>query len=159
MDNIVFYIFAIVFLFFSLLKSKEKTKLGLLKAWKAFENILPQLLVVLLIVGLMLALMNAALISKIIGADSGFLGVILAAVFGAITMIPPFVAFPTAAVLLDAGAGYAQVSVFVSTLMMVGIITLPLEIKYFGVKVAVSRNILAFLFSFIVAGFIGLVVY
>ncbi|KAF0092325.1 MAG: hypothetical protein FD141_509 [Fusobacteria bacterium] len=159
MDNIVFYIFAVVFLFFSLLKSKEKTKLGLLKAWKAFENILPQLLVVLLIVGLMLALMNAALISKFIGADSGIFGVVLAAAFGAITMIPPFVAFPTAAILLEAGAGYAQIAVFVSTLMMVGVITLPLEIKYFGVKVSIARNILAFLFSFIVAGFIGLVVY
>lgn len=159
MDSMVFYIFAVVLLLFSLIKSKEKTKLGLFKAWKAFENILPQLLVVLLIVGLMLALMNAALISKIIGADSGIFGVILAAVFGAITMIPPFVAFPTAAILLDAGAGYAQIAVFVSTLMMVGVITLPLEIKYFGVKVAVGRNLLAFIFSFVVAGFIGLVVY
>lgn len=159
MDSIVFYIFAFVFLLFSFLKSKEKTKKGLIKAWKAFENILPQLLVVLLIVGLMLALMNAALISKVIGADSGILGVILAAVFGAITMILPFVAFPTAAILLDSGAGYSQIAVFVSTLMMVGVITLPLEIKYFGAKVAVLRNILAFLFSFIVAGFIGLVVY
>lgn len=48
--------------------------------WKAFVNILPQLLVVLLKVGLILALMNAALISKVIGADSGIQGVIIAAV-------------------------------------------------------------------------------
>jgi hypothetical protein len=29
-----------------------------------------------------------------------------------------------------------------TTLMMVGIVTLPLEAKYFGVRVAVIRNIL-----------------
>ena len=159
MDGVVFYIIAVIFLTVSFLKSKDKTKKALHKAWKAFENILPQLLVVLLIVGLMLAVMNAALISKIIGADSGIYGILLAAVFGSITLIPPFVAFPTAALLLEAGAGYTQIAVFVSTLMMVGVVTLPLEIKYFGVKAAVARNLLAFLFSFVVAGIIGLVVY
>jgi hypothetical protein len=35
--------------------------------------------------------------------------------------------------------------------MMVGIVTLPLEIKYFGKKAALLRNGQAFLFSFIVA--------
>jgi hypothetical protein len=41
-----------------------------------------------------------------------------------------------------------------TTLMMVGVVTLPLEIKYFGKKVAISRNIL----NFIAAVIIGLVV-
>lgn len=159
MESIVFYSLAAVLLLASFIKSREKTVKGLKKAWKAFEFILPQLLLVLLIVGLMLSLMNAALISRIIGRDSGIFGIVLAAVFGSITMIPPFVAFPTAAVLLSAGAGYMQIAVFVSTLMMVGMVTLPLEIKYFGVRTAVGRNVLAFLFSFIVALFIGLVVY
>lgn len=159
MEGVFFYSLAGVLLLVSFIKSRSKTKMGLKKAWKAFENILPQLLVVLLIVGLMLAVLNAVLISKLIGRESGIVGILLAAIFGSITMIPPFVAFPTAAALLNAGAGYAQIAVFVSTLMMVGIVTLPLEIKYFGVKTAIGRNVLAFLFSFIVAGIIGLVVY
>ncbi len=129
MDGLFFYTLALVLLIVSLIKSKKKTKIALRKAWKAFENILPQLLIILLIVGLMLAVLNSAVISKIIGRDSGIIGIVLAAVFGSITMIPPFVAFPTAAVLLDSGAGYVQIAVFVSTLMMVGVITLPLEVK------------------------------
>ena len=36
--------------------------------------------------------------------------------------------------------------------MMVGIITIPVEIEYFGKKVTIIRNLLAFIFSFIVAG-------
>jgi hypothetical protein len=41
--------------------------------------------------------------------------------------------------------------------MMVGIVTVPMEIKYFGKKAAILRNSLAFLFSFIVAIAIGVV--
>lgn len=132
--------------------------MALKKAWKSFENILPQFLVVLLLVGVLLAVLNTETISKFIGQESGFLGVALAAVIGAITLIPGFVAFPTAAMLLNGGAGYMQIAAFVSTLMMVGIVTMPVEIKYFGKKLTILRNALAFVFSFAVAIIIGLVV-
>jgi hypothetical protein len=68
------------------------------------------------------------------------------------------VAFPTASILLDNGAGYMQVAAFISTLMMVGIVTLPIEVKYFGKRLAIFRNLMAFFFSFIVAYIIGIVV-
>ena len=51
-----------------------------------------------------------------------------------------------------------QIGAFISTLMMVGVITLPLEISYFGKKTAILRNVLAFFFSFLVAFIIGKVV-
>lgn len=132
--------------------------MALKKAWKAFENILPEFLVVILLVGILLAVMNPDVISKIIGSDSGWIGVVLSAIIGSVTLIPGFVAFPTAAMLLQGGAGYMQIGAFVSTLMMVGVVTLPVEIKYFGNKLTIYRNILAFIFSFIVAYIIGLVV-
>ncbi len=106
----------------------------------------------------MLAIFNAEMISKIIGAESGWYGTLIAGIIGAITLIPGFVAFPTAALLLDNGAGYIQIGAFVSTLMMVGLMTLPVEIKYFGKRLSIIRNIIAFIFSFIVAIIIGKVV-
>ena len=63
--------------------------------------------------------------------------------------------FPTAAMLLKSGAGYIQIAAFISTLMMVGIVTFPVEIKYFGKKLTILRNLTAFVFSFIVALIIG----
>lgn len=158
MDSYIFYGLAIVLLILSFVKDKKKTKMALKKAWKAFENILPEFLVVIILVGFLLAILNPETISKIIGAESGWFGVILAGIIGSVTLIPGFVAFPTAAILLENGAGYMQIAAFVSTLMMVGIVTLPVEIKYFGKKISVMRNILAFLFSFIVAIIIGMVV-
>ncbi len=158
MDSIIFYSIAGVLLILSFFKDKKKTKMALKKAWKAFENILPEFLVVILLVGFMLAILDADTISGIIGAKSGWFGVILASIIGSITLIPGFVAFPTAAILLENGAGYMQIAAFISTLMMVGVVTMPVEIKYFGKKSTLLRNLSAFLFSFLVAFIINLVV-
>ena len=158
MDTYLLYGVTVLFLAISFFKDKNKTKKSLKKAWKAFENILPQFLVVILLVGVLLAVLNTEVISKIIGSGSGFFGVTIAAVVGAVTLIPGFVAFPTAAMLLQGGAGYVQIGAFVSTLMMVGVVTMPVEIKYFGKRLTVLRNVFAFFFSFFVAYIIGLVV-
>lgn len=156
--NLSLYGIAIVCLGLSYYMNKQKTIKALKKAWKAFENLLPQLLGVIVIVGIMLAIFNTEMISNIIGVKSGWYGILIAGVIGAITLIPGFVAFPTAALLLEGGAGYIQIGAFVSTLMMVGLMTLPVEIKYFGKRLSIIRNIIAFIFSFIVAIIIGRVV-
>ncbi|WP_294703169.1 permease [uncultured Fusobacterium sp.] len=153
--TLVFYLIAIIGLIISFIKSREKTKMVLKKAWKSFENIMPQFLSIILIIGVMLAILTPEQISAILGKDSGVMGVLLAAFIGAITLIPGFVAFPLASALLHNGAGITQIAAFVSTLMMVGIITIPVEIEYFGKKVTFIRNILAFLFSLVVAGVMG----
>lgn len=155
--NYILYIGTGLLLSFSFIKDKKKTKMALKKAWKAFENILAQFLVVILMVSLLLSIMDSDMILSIIGAESGWVGVVLASVVGAITLIPGFVAFPTAALLLQGGAGYMQIAAFISTLMMVGVVTLPVEISYFGKRLSFYRNILAFGFSFIVAYVIGYV--
>lgn len=158
MSNYILYGITALLVAISFGKDKKKTLAALKKAWKAFENILPQLIFVLLLIGILLALFNAEMISKIIGADSGWFGVTIAGIVGAITLIPGFVAFPTAALLLQNGAGLMQIGAFVSTLMMVGVVTMPVEMKYFGKKLTLLRNALAFIFSFGVAYVIGLVV-
>lgn len=158
MDTYIFYGLAIGGLAVSFFKDKKKTLQALKKAWKAFENILPQFLVVLLVVGVMLAVLNPEVISKLIGAESGWYGTVIAALIGSVTLIPAFVAFPMAGMLLNAGAGVMQIGAFVSSLMMVGIVTMPVEIKYLGKKLTLLRNLLAFLFSFVVAVIINWVV-
>ena len=158
MDNYILYGITIILLIISYYKDKKKTKMALKKAWKSFENILPEFLGVIMLVGVLLAVLNPQVISKIIGNNSGWFGVVVAAIVGAVTLIPGFVAFPTAAMLLQNGAGFMQIGAFVSTLMMVGIVTMPVEIKYFGKKLTILRNLFAFIFSFIVAYIIGTVV-
>ena len=161
MGNYIFngaiYFIAIIFLIISFIKSRQKTKKALIKAWKSFKNILPLLLGVILLIGLMLSILDTKFISRIIGEKSGTLGVLLASIVGSIALIPGFIAFPTAALLLEGGAGYIQIAAFVQTLMMVGIVTLPMEIKYFNKKVAILRNVISFVLSIGVAYSIGFI--
>lgn len=153
--TITLYIITFVALIASVIKSKKKTILALKKAWKAFENILPQFLSILIIIGFMLAILTPEQISKLLGSESGWLGVLFASIIGSVTLIPGFVAFPLAAALLHNGAGYMQIAAFISTLMMVGIVTMPVEIKYFGKKATFIRNFAAFVFSILVAAVMG----
>ncbi|MEW6548437.1 MAG: permease [Spirochaetota bacterium] len=158
MDTAFMYVAAALGLAVSFVKSRDKTKAALKKAFKAFEGILPQFLVVLVLVAITLSVLDTATVSRFLGAESGALGVLIASAVGAITLIPGFVAFPAAAALLEGGAGATQIAAFVSSLMMVGVVTLPMETKYFGRKAAVMRNLLAFGFSLVAALFVGWVV-
>ncbi|MFW5843025.1 MAG: permease, partial [Spirochaetota bacterium] len=124
---------------------------ALLKAWKAFAGILPEFIGVIVFAGLLLAFLDPGTISRILGNESGVAGVLGAAVVGSITLIPGFVAFPLAALLLGQGAGLLQIGAFVSSLMMVGVVTFPIERTVFGTRVALVRNVLAFVFSLCVA--------
>lgn len=158
MFTIFLYVAAAVLVTLSFLKDRHKTKMALRKAWKSFENMMPQLFTVLLIIGILLTYLDAHTISRLLGAESGALGLVLAAAIGSVTLLPGFVAFPLAASLLRAGAGYAQITMFVTTLMMVGVVTLPMEIRYFGRKLALRRNALALVFSVILSLLMGVVI-
>ena len=46
-------------------------------------------------------------------------------------------------------------SAFTTTLMMVGVLTYPVEKAYFGVKVTIIRNVISFFIAFIIAIMIG----
>lgn len=158
MQTIIFYSLAGVLLVVSAIKDRAKTRMSLKRAWKSFENILPQMLGMILFVGLIVAFLSPEVISRILGGSSGWVGVLIAAIIGSVSLIPAFVAFPMAKILLDHGAGYMQLAAFVSTLTMVGILTLGLEIKFFGKKFTIWRNVLAFLFALVIAAVVQKVV-
>jgi len=150
-ENLVLYGVVAVLLVFSVYKNRAKTRKALMKGLKAFEGILPEYLIVVMIVAVVLAVFDPSIISRLIGSGSGWVGIMVASLVGGITLIPGFVAFPAAAELLRNGAGVTQIAAFVSSLMIVGVMTLPLEIKYFGKKAAIGRNALAFAFSVVAA--------
>lgn len=154
-ENLILYGVVAILLAFSTQKDKAKTRKALMKGLKALEGILPEFLIVVMIVAVVLAVFDPPTIALLIGSGSSWTGILIASLVGAITLIPGFVAFPAAAELLRNGAGVTQIAAFVSSLMMVGVVTLPLEIRYFGKKASVGRNALAFAFSIVAALFVG----
>ena len=76
----------------------------------------------------MLSILAPEQILKVLGSESGWYGTLIATAIGSITLVPIFVAFPLATALLRSGAGYMQIADFVSTLMIVEIVTIPMAI-------------------------------
>jgi len=62
-----------------------------------------------------------------------------------------------AASLLDKGAQVSSVAVFLTTLTMIGIIILPLEIKVMGKKFALLRNGISFIIAVVIAFLMGVI--
>lgn len=133
-----------------------KTIAGLKKGLAMFKNIVIPFLNILILVSLALYAIPPSYISKYLGAGSGITGLMLAAIVGSITLIPGFISYPIAATLVKQGASYMTVATFMTTLMMVGVVTLPLEAKYLGKKVAIIRNSLNFVAAIIIGLLVGL---
>ncbi|OPY91970.1 MAG: hypothetical protein A4E73_01604 [Syntrophaceae bacterium PtaU1.Bin231] len=151
----IFIITSIVLTMVSFLLDRKKTVMGLKKGWKMFQNIAIPFVNILIAVSLVLYFLPPSLIMKYLGTESGWGGQIIAAVVGSITLIPGFISYPVASVLIQEGASYTTVATFMTTLMMVGIVTLPLEIKYFGRNAAIMRNVLNFVAAIMIGSFVG----
>ena len=154
---ITIYSFLGICLIASLIKSKEKSQKAFRVAGKALLKTAPSLLIVLGIVGLTLGILTPETISTMVGAEAGFTATIVAAILGAVTLIPSLVAFPLAGSLLRSGATVMTISAFITTLVMVGIVTAPMEIKTLGKKFTLLRNGLGFLAALIIAGIMGMI--
>ncbi|OGN89951.1 MAG: permease [Chloroflexi bacterium RBG_13_46_14] len=141
----------------SFLIDRRKTWEGFKRGWRMFRNMLLPFINILILVSLVIYFISPDVISRYLGAESGVTGFAIAAVVGSITLIPGFISYPIAAGLIQQGASYAVVATFMTTLMMVGVVTLPLEIKYFGRRAAIIRNSLNFVAAIIIGLLVGLV--
>lgn len=142
--------------FFSAVVDRKKTAAALKIAWKKFAAILPAFLTMLILVSIVLYLVPDTMISRYLGNDSRFIGVVCAAAFGSLTLMPGFVAYPLCGILLAKGVSYMVLAAFTTTLMMVGILTYPVEKAYFGARVTIIRNVISFFIALLVALAIGI---
>ncbi len=139
MFNAALFILAAVALFFSWRRDREKTGKALQIAKKQFFNLLPSMLGIISLIGLMLALVPREVIAGFFGNDSP-LGILVIAIIGSITLIPAFIGFPLGASLIAAGASVTAVACFLTTVLMVGVVTAPVEIELFGKRFTILRN-------------------
>lgn len=154
----MYYTYAItgLILLISFIINKQKTIKAIKISFIKFKKILSTFITMLILVSIILFLFPEEVISNYLGNSSKFISVLLASFIGSITLMPGFVAFPLSGILLTKGVPYMVLSAFTTTLMMVGIITFPLEKEYFGVKVTVIRNTISFFIALIVAVITGI---
>lgn len=141
----------------SFVSDKAKTWEGIKKGLIMFFNILPSLFTVLILVSIILSVFSKETIVKWIGAESGIKGYIIASIMGSISLIPGFVAYPLGSMLIKMGVSYPVIAMFITMLMMVGILTLPLEARYFGWRASLIRNTLSFIGAIVIGLTIGFI--
>ncbi|MBN1776596.1 MAG: permease [Clostridiales bacterium] len=141
----------------SLLKDRNKTKKALQAAWKMFIKMLPMILGIVAAVSLLLYVLPDNVIAEYLGAENSLAGIGFALIIGSVSLLPGFITFPLSGLLLRQGVSYTVLAAFTTTLMMVGIITFPMERRFFGTKLSVYRNIAGFVIALLVSLCIGLV--
>lgn len=129
---------------------------GALKmAGKMFLSLLPMLIVIILLIGLLFGFVPPERLERFLGERSGISGALAAAAAGSLLHIPALLAFPLAGSLLEKGASVTVVTAFITTLTMIGMVTLPLEIKEMGKRFAILRNGLSFIAALAISFIMG----
>lgn len=154
---ITIYVILGICLLLSFWKSRHKTGQAFMVAAGALWKMAPGLLAIVGIVGLILGILPPETISRLVGHEAGFMATATAAILGSLTLIPAMISFPLAASLLRSGATITTIAVFVTTLVMVGFVTAPLEIKTLGKKFTFLRNGLSFIAALIIAAIMGMI--
>jgi len=140
MTALIINILAITVFGIAFVRDRKKALRSIRAALKMFLGILPMLLIVILLIGLLFGFVSEEELRRFIGAQTGLLGILIVTATGAVLHIPAILAFPLSASLLERGASIAIVAAFITSLTMIGIVTLPLEVKELGGRFAALRN-------------------
>jgi len=128
----------------SFVADKKKTIMAIKKGAKQFLNILPTLLSVIIAISVIFYFISNDSLREYLGESAGIGAYFSAALFGSIAILPGFISYPIAGILANSGVSLSVIAVFITTLKMVGFLTLPIEKRFFGYKVALLRNALSF---------------
>lgn len=144
------YIFTGVAVFASLIANRSKTIKAFRVAFQKMLKIAPAFLTMTILISIIQYFVPDETVSHYLGYENKFIGLLIAYALGSISLMPGFIAFPLCGILLEKGVSYMILSGFSSTLMMVGILTFPVEKAYLGAKIAVLRNLIYMAIAIIV---------
>ena len=109
-----------------------------------FLDILPKVLAACLIASFVALLMPRDVVVKWVGAESGFLGLVIATLAGIIVPGGPITVYPVAAAFMAVGAGTGATIAFVTSWTLLGYNrALVWELPFFGADFVIWRSIVA----------------
>jgi uncharacterized membrane protein YraQ (UPF0718 family) len=152
-----FWIIGGILFIIAILKGKGGAKESMKKSRGMMKNMLGDIIGIIFLIGLLLTFIPPQTIKTVLGSENVVFSSVVAALIGSVTLIPAFVAFPLVGSFVDAGASIVPGVAFLTTLTMVGVVTFPLEKKEFGLKFALSRNVLSFSAAIVIAILMGVI--
>ncbi len=144
--TIIMGVIAIIFLFIGYQKGGGEHLIGLKSAGNLLLQIIPLLIFAFIVAGMIQVLIPQEMISKWIGMESGFRGILIGTGMGAIAPGGPFVSLPIAAGLLRTGASVGTMVAFLTAWSLLAVTRLPLDIGIMGWKFTLIRLACTFFF-------------
>jgi uncharacterized membrane protein YraQ (UPF0718 family) len=120
------------------------------KTLKSFYKISPLIVGVILLISLISNLIPRSIYSTVF-CNNPLLDSIIGSVIGSISTGPPITSYILGGEFLKEGVSLIAVTAFMVAWVTVGIIQFPAESFILGIKFAITRNIMSFIFSIIVA--------
>ena len=115
-----------------------------------FGRTLPNILAIIFLSGLFIEFAPIDRITNFLG-DGLLADALTGATFGSISTGNPLISYVLGGELLNQGMGLVAVTALLVSWVTVGSIQLPAEIQSFGLRFALVRNTLSFLFALIIA--------
>jgi len=144
--TIIIGIIAIILLVIGYQKGGGEHILGLKAAGILLMQIIPLLICAFIVAGMIQVLIPHELISKWVGIESGFRGILIGTLIGGLTPGGPFISLPIAAGLLRTGASIGTMVAFMTSWSLISVHRLPLEIGIMGWQFALIRLACVFFF-------------
>jgi len=139
-------ILAIALLLIGYFKGQNQHIEGLNATYKMTTQIIPLLIFAFIVAGMVQVLLPQNSISKWIGDESGFRGILIGSVAGSLTPGGPFVSMPIALSLWQKGAGIGTMVAFLSAWSLLAIARMPMEVGIMGWKFTLIRLACTFFF-------------
>lgn len=112
---------------------------GLVRGGEILLSVTLLLFAAFLVAGLVQTLLTTEVVTRWLGARSGWRGILLASLGGALIPGGPYVYYPIAAVVFQAGAGLGVLVAFVTAKNLWSVTRLPLEFALLGPQLTVVR--------------------
>jgi len=124
---------------FAVWKTKGVPVEALKDSGKTLLTMLPVILCAFMCEGLIKTIVPPSWVQKWLAAESGWRGIAIGCLAGALTPGGPYTSFPIAMLLLRSGAGLGTVIAYMTAWQLWSITRYPMEIAFVGLKVTVLR--------------------
>jgi uncharacterized membrane protein YraQ (UPF0718 family) len=144
------FIFAgLLLVTFGLALSKGVALDGLKSASSAGMKLLPLLALAILLTGFVDVLLPQDFVAKWLSDEAGSRGFLIAWAAGALTPSGGILGMPLAATLMQAGAGTGVLVTYLTSMAVLPVLRIPMELSIYGGKLAALRILASLLLPFI----------
>lgn len=122
----------------------------MVKMLRTFQTIVPMVLAIVGLIGIFETFITPEMIHNIFSGNI-LADTLVGILAGAISVGQPFLSYIISGELLQEGISMYAITAFILSFVTLGVIQLPMEFSIFGARFTLIRNILSFLFAFIIA--------